>query len=180
MKLTRLLIGAFSLLLLIPILDRSDFSEAKALGDSDPIFCRLVGAHPTCDICEELGWYNDGICDDFCDKPDYADCGIEPAPGMEEMNALLEYFKEAVDVGDIIGVGASLTAESARLRAFKRMLDSAADLLVAEDEAGACEALTDAALSTDGINVPLDFVEGDGVPTLNAMILYVMYVVGCN
>lgn len=173
MKLTRLLIGAFSLLLLMPILDSSDFSEAKAKDNSDAIFCRLIGAHPTCDVCEELGWYNDTICDDFCDKPDYAGCGIELPPGMEEMNALLEYFNEAVDAGDIIGIGASLTVESARLRAFKRMLDSATDLLVAEDEAGACEALTDAALRAD------DFIVGDGVATLKLMILEVMTALGC-
>src|SRR5688500_14039452 len=27
------------------------------------------------DWCEVLGWYGDGICDDFCPQPDVDDCG---------------------------------------------------------------------------------------------------------
>lgn len=31
------------------------------------------------DVCEEYGWYGDGVCDDFCPQPDTADCsGTDP------------------------------------------------------------------------------------------------------
>lgn len=48
---------------------------AKSDGDMS-VFCLWIGADAGCDLCLELGWYDDEICDDFCDLPD-PDCGTE-------------------------------------------------------------------------------------------------------
>lgn len=54
-----------------PTLDRDAARQAKADGFD---LCWFIGAEEGCDICDELGWYGDGICDDFCDRAD-PDCG---------------------------------------------------------------------------------------------------------
>jgi len=53
-------------------------------------WCRLLGAGPGCDLCEELGWYGDGDCDHLltdagaCRRRD-PDC---PPPGCFEAHLL--------------------------------------------------------------------------------------------
>jgi hypothetical protein len=37
------------------------------------------------DLCQDFGWYGDGICDTFCLKHD-PDCGPEPQPDICETN----------------------------------------------------------------------------------------------
>ena len=65
------------------LLDKSALDAAKA--DAD--FCGWLGLPADCDLCDELGWYGDGICDQdlidrgFCTGPD-PDCG-EPEPAFE-------------------------------------------------------------------------------------------------
>jgi len=54
-------------------LTREEVEQGKADGFDD-VLCELIGAEPGCDLCEELDWYGDGYCDDFCDEPD-PDCG---------------------------------------------------------------------------------------------------------
>ncbi|HJL14875.1 MAG TPA: hypothetical protein RMH99_04425 [Sandaracinaceae bacterium LLY-WYZ-13_1] len=58
-----------------PTLERAEVAAGKADGSTDAL-CRYVGASPGCDLCEELRWYYDGICDGFCDHAD-PDCGTE-------------------------------------------------------------------------------------------------------
>ena len=50
--------------------------DAKADGFTDWL-CEILWLPPGCDLCEELGWYDDGICDDFCESPD-PDCAPPP------------------------------------------------------------------------------------------------------
>ncbi|MCC6995877.1 MAG: hypothetical protein IT370_14800, partial [Deltaproteobacteria bacterium] len=40
-------------------------SKADVIGGKQDSagWCRLLGAGPGCDLCEELGWYGDGDCD---------------------------------------------------------------------------------------------------------------------
>jgi len=45
--------------------------------------CKLQGLAAGCDLCAALGWYQDGVCDDFCPGPDpdcSAACGWCAAP----------------------------------------------------------------------------------------------------
>lgn len=106
--------------------------------------------------------------------------GIDSGSDPEEMmDALLEFFDDSVAAGDIVGVGKSQGARNAHLRIVRNMLDSALNYIVAEDYADACEALTNAAVRTDGSKPPPDFVVGDGVSTLNTKIIAVMTALGC-
>ena len=57
-----------------PPFSRDEARAAKADGFMGAL-CEILGAEPGCDVCLELGWYGDGICDEFCDEPDVADCG---------------------------------------------------------------------------------------------------------
>lgn len=59
-----------------PQVDKSDADQAKADGDTEWI-CELLSAEPGCDFCDLLGWYDDGVCDDFCDQSD-PDCSVPP------------------------------------------------------------------------------------------------------
>lgn len=58
-----------------PSLTRDDVAAGKADGDLDAL-CRFIGAPSGCDLCGELGWYYDGVCDAFCDHAD-PDCGLQ-------------------------------------------------------------------------------------------------------
>lgn len=52
-------------------------SKGDLAGKSDQDtsgYCLAADLESDCDLCEELGWYNDGVCDTFCAKPD-PDCG---------------------------------------------------------------------------------------------------------
>ncbi len=55
------------------MLDKDEAAQGKEDGFTDTL-CEWIGAEPGCDLCDELGWYGDGVCDDFCDEPD-PDCG---------------------------------------------------------------------------------------------------------
>jgi len=41
--------------------------------------CVELGFTPECDLCTELGWYDDGVCDDFCTEPDIDCLGTGPS-----------------------------------------------------------------------------------------------------
>jgi hypothetical protein len=56
-------------------------SADKADGLTEKI-CEQLGADPDCDVCEESGWYGDGLCDGFCDVFDYQDCAVDDCPEL--------------------------------------------------------------------------------------------------
>lgn len=51
-------------------LDKADFVNGKS---DAAAACQGPGYAPQCDPCVEGGWYDDGVCDSFCGKPD-PDC----------------------------------------------------------------------------------------------------------
>jgi hypothetical protein len=55
-----------------PDISRTEAAEAKADGFTDDL-CGRIGADAGCDLCDEVGFYDDGVCDEFCDEPD-PDC----------------------------------------------------------------------------------------------------------
>ncbi len=58
----------------------SGLREELEAASSDPALredrCAEVGAEPDCDLCEAHALYDDGVCDDWCDRPDL-DCADE-------------------------------------------------------------------------------------------------------
>lgn len=44
---------------------------------------RMERADNTTDFCDFMGWYGDGICDDWCPQPD-PDCGAPDEPGDDD------------------------------------------------------------------------------------------------
>jgi hypothetical protein len=63
-----------------PDVSKADAEEGKADGFTD-LLCYLIGADVPCDLCEELDWYGDGECDEFCDSLD-PDCMMTPLYGV--------------------------------------------------------------------------------------------------
>jgi hypothetical protein len=56
-----------------PSLAKDDAMQGKADGFTDSL-CLEIGAESGCDLCAEMGWYDDGVCDDFCESVD-PECG---------------------------------------------------------------------------------------------------------
>ena len=50
-------------------------SGEKADSTISSRLCESLGAPSDCDVCEEAGWYSDGVCDTFCETPD-DDCPV--------------------------------------------------------------------------------------------------------
>lgn len=59
-----------------PSLDKAQLrgADGKADSSAEGKICALIGAEPTCDLCDIAGWYGDGECDTFCQQHD-SDCG---------------------------------------------------------------------------------------------------------
>ncbi len=55
-------------------IDKAAAFGAKADTDLQRRICRELGYPADCDVCDLAGWYGDGECDTFCNKPD-SDCG---------------------------------------------------------------------------------------------------------
>ncbi len=71
-----------------PTKDRVAANEGKS--DDSSELCEQIGAPADCDLCEELEWYGDGVCDDFCDLPD-SDClAIDCADTANKHRACLD------------------------------------------------------------------------------------------
>lgn len=49
--------------------------------------CTILGHAAECDVCAEEGWYDDGVCDRFCDRDD-PDCEGEEACSEEECGVM--------------------------------------------------------------------------------------------
>jgi hypothetical protein len=54
-------------------ISKAEVEKAKGKSDVWGSICFELSQQSTCDICETLKWYSDGVCDDFCPKPD-PDC----------------------------------------------------------------------------------------------------------
>ena len=103
--------------------------------------------------------------------------GYEPPPG-ELMALVMGFYAEGLADGSIYGLGNG-NAQVAHERVFGNMLDAADDLIAAGDYAAACSQLEHAALKSDGMDAPPDFMGGPGVSSLNSMLIDIMVALGC-
>jgi len=90
-------------------------------------------------------------------------------PVEQQIQNIIVYLDDSVDAGTIIGYGPGNSPEK-RLNALNNMLASASDLIAAEDYANAIAQLQSVDKKTDGEKRPPDFIVGDNVATLNAMV----------
>lgn len=78
---------------------KDDVRGAKADGQD---YCEPFGFEAGCDICVELDWYGDDICDEVCSEPD-PDCAVgRPNESYECLGLSSGTFfdLQVVDVGD--------------------------------------------------------------------------------
>lgn len=102
----------------------------------------------------------------------------EPTPG-EMMEDLIDTFGDCVENETLFGIGQGNSVAS-HLRVFAGMLDAADDLIEIGDLDGACRPLDHAYGKSDGLAQPPDFVAGQCVTTINAMIGEVMEALECE
>jgi hypothetical protein len=113
-------------------------------------------------------------------KASLAGMGVEELPPPQwDINDLILFLDEAVDNGTIEGRGKG-RAGWAHLKVFRFILWAASDLFEAGFERLGCKALHRAFVRSDGLNNPKDFIVGEDVSILNAMILDVMDLLGCE
>ena len=119
-------------------------------------------------------WYID-------DGSDYPRLGwqLTTAPPGDGIEAILDFFDEAVAAKTLSGNGPGRSAEG-RLDALRNMLLAAADLIEGGNIGDACQQLEDAYLRTDGHPRPPDFVTGPAAEGLAFMILDLMSDLGCQ
>lgn len=94
---------------------------------------------------------------------------ITELTAQENAQAILEFLEEGFAAGTIVGEGKGKSAWH-KAYAFQRMLLTARQLIDAGYDRVALIALYDAYKKCDGRRMPPDFVSGQDVPDLNAMI----------
>ena len=94
---------------------------------------------------------------------------VVEVPVEQQIQDIIDYLDDSVDAGTIIGYGPG-NSPSKRLKALNNMLESASDLIAAEDYANAIAQLESVNKKTDGEKRPPDFIVGDNVATLNEMV----------
>jgi hypothetical protein len=62
-------------------ISKDEAAQSKADGFTDEL-CAYLFAEPGCDLCAEMGWYGDGICDTFCETADPDCTDIVPLYGV--------------------------------------------------------------------------------------------------
>lgn len=90
-------------------------------------------------------------------------------PPLVQIQNILAYFDASVADGTLLGYGPGNSPKN-RLKALRNMIEAADDLILAEAYDLAIIQLEDIAKKTDGLAKPQDFVVGEAVPMLNAMI----------
>jgi hypothetical protein len=107
--------------------------------------------------------------------------GVEETPPPQlEINDLILFLDEAADNGTIEGEGPEgSNAAQAHLEVFRNILWAASDLFAGGDHNAGCKALNRAMIRSDGLDKPKDFIVGEGVSILNAMIIEAMGLFGC-
>jgi hypothetical protein len=104
--------------------------------------------------------------------------GVDDEPPGDLMAPVIDFYDAGIADGTIYGLGSGRAA-AARVRIFGRMLDAADDYIADGDYVEACGQLNSAVVRSDGEPRPPDFLGGEGVPALNAMLLDVMDALGC-
>lgn len=90
------------------------------------------------DLCDFLGWYGDGICDDFCLLPD-PDCGVSSCVSDSDCaSGQVCDSGSCVAANDDCGGFAGLTCSSGEFCSY-----AAEDICGAADQMGTCEPIPD-------------------------------------
>ena len=84
-------------------IEKRDAQSAKADGLAPEEVCLYFGFEPTCDICGIASWYDDGVCDSFCLKPD-PDCGATTPAADDTLHTALEFDTDALTASATITV----------------------------------------------------------------------------
>ncbi|MFO0632088.1 MAG: hypothetical protein U0168_04480 [Nannocystaceae bacterium] len=85
---------------------KHDAGQADGKKDASDDLCAEIGKPAGCDLCQELGWYGDGACDDFCSQPD-PDCGGAPQPSASCRSAAGELLSQLGELSSTPGTVAS-------------------------------------------------------------------------
>jgi PKD repeat protein len=102
----------------------------------------------------------------------------EPEP-EGQIAVILSFTEESVLAGTLTGAGSENAADN-HLEVLINMLDSAGDLIEDDETERACRQLTNALDKCDGLPQPPDFVAGDAVPVLRAMIEVLISTLDCD
>lgn len=94
---------------------------------------------------------------------------ITEIPPSQQIQDILNLFDESIALGTMQGYGPGNSA-SKRVKALRNMIEAASDLIEAGATVDAIEQLESISKKTDGISKPQDFVVGEAVVELNAMI----------
>jgi len=92
---------------------------------------------------------------------------------------ILAFLDAGVEAGTIQGTGHHPRMSEVRLKLFKALLLKVGSHIDDDRMRAACWRLKRAYLRSDGQSRPFDFVKGDDVPELNAMILQLRADLGC-
>ena len=66
------------------LITKDEAADSKADGFTDSL-CLIIGADVGCDLCGEMGWYGDGVCDTFCEQADTDCTDIVPLYGVPSL-----------------------------------------------------------------------------------------------
>ena len=94
---------------------------------------------------------------------------IAEVPPTQQIQNILDYFDASVATGTLQGYGPGNSSKN-RLRALRNMIESASDLINAGAYALAIDQLEAISKKMDGVSKPQDFVVGEPVAGLNAMV----------
>jgi hypothetical protein len=110
-------------------------------------------------------------------------CGVGvyvPPTPPEQMQAIMDFFDQAVVDGTIVGRGPCDRAIQLRLKAFRHMLKAAGDLIDGEYYGLACLQLRRILWRCDDRRIPPDFIQGEAVSQLAVMIEELRQTLGCH
>lgn len=94
---------------------------------------------------------------------------VTEVPPTQQIQDILDFFDASSAQGTLQGYGPGNSAAN-RLKALRNMIESASDLIAAGAYEQAVEQLASVADKTDGASKPQDFVVGEAVAELNAMV----------
>jgi len=91
----------------------------------------------------------------------------------------LVFFDEAVEAGDLVGSGPGKSADN-RLKALRKMIVIAGQLIDNGDVDGACGKLQAIYKKIDGLDKPQDFADGESLSELQKQVQLVMESIECK
>ena len=104
--------------------------------------------------------------------------GELPLPDVT-ITDIIQFFDANVDSGTLFGVGPTNSAQISKLKVFRKILWDANHLLEEGNIKRACDKLNRAYNICDGLRIPNDFVQGNAVSALSAMISQYISLLGC-